>query len=252
MLDSKTYARIKKLKVPVADLADGCRKLGLAGRVADPSLRPAVPLSRLAGTAVTVREYLADTPCDYALRIADVYDLGQSVPRAVLVIRNEVPGFAAMGSGGARVALAHGYVGCVVAGAIRDTQEMPDIGFPLFGTAARADSIGPADTPPGKSINFELGGPVGVAGITISPGDIIVGDNDGLIAISLDQIEAVLNEAEKIVAFEHRLFAMLKTGASFREIINKSKSGGTDSQGSPPASKSRKRNESRKRNKSRK
>src|SRR5262249_6245974 len=156
-----------KLEVPVADLADGCRQLGFVGRIADATLRPAVPLSRIAGTAVTLRQYLADGPCDFSKEIAQVYDLGRSVPMAVLVMRNDVPGFSCMGSGGARVCKAHGYVGCVVFGTIRDTQEMPNVGFPLFGTSVRADSIRLDQIPPGQSIHFELGQPIEGAGITI-------------------------------------------------------------------------------------
>jgi regulator of RNase E activity RraA len=219
MLNDKIHDRIKKLKVPVADLADGHRQLGLVGRVADATLGSAVPLSQIVGTAVTVRQFLADGPCDFMQEMARVYDLGRSVPRAVLVMRNEVPGFTGMGSGGSRVCKAHGYVGAVVAGPIRDTQEMPEIGFPLYGTSVRPESIRVDQTPPGKSIHFELGKPIEVAGTTIAPGDVIVSDNDGLIAIAPHQLEAVLAEAEKITSLERRLFAMLDKGMTFRECL---------------------------------
>jgi 4-hydroxy-4-methyl-2-oxoglutarate aldolase len=218
-LNQATYERIEKLKVPVADLSDGCRHAGFATRVADRSMRPGVPFSRLAGTAVTVREYLADGEADYSLQIADVYDLGRSVPRAVLVMKNEVPGFTAMGSGGARVAQAHGYVGCVVDGPIRDTQELVELGFPVFGTSIRADSLAVHMMPQGRSIHLEIGKPVTVGSITISPGDIVVGDNDGLIAIASDQLPAALAEAEKIVGAEALIFSLLAEGKTFREIL---------------------------------
>src|SRR5947209_1431882 len=120
ILNSATYERIDKLKVPVADLADGCRQ------------------------------------ADFAVR---------------------------MGSGGARVAREHGYVGCVVDGPIRDTQELVELGFPVFGTSICADSLAIHMMPPGKSIHFEIGKPIAVAGTKISPGDAVVADNDGLIAI---------------------------------------------------------------------
>ena len=61
-MDDALYERIDRLKVPVADLADGCRHLGVEARVADAALRPAVALSRLAGTAVTVRSVMTITP----------------------------------------------------------------------------------------------------------------------------------------------------------------------------------------------
>ncbi len=48
------------------------------------------------------RANICDEPTDYRRQIADVYDLGRSVARAVLVIKHEVPGFVRMGWGGAR------------------------------------------------------------------------------------------------------------------------------------------------------
>jgi 4-hydroxy-4-methyl-2-oxoglutarate aldolase len=218
-LDRTIYERIEKLKVPTADLADGCRQSGLPVRIANAAMRPGVPFSRLAGTAITLREYLADGPADYADQIADVYDLGRSVDRAVLVIQSQVPRFTPMGSGGARVARAHGYVGCVVEGPIRDTQELVDLGFPLFGTSICADSLAPNMMPPGKSIHFEIGKPVIIAGITMSPGDAVVADNDGLIAIDPELLPGALAEAEKIVGTEARIFSLLDQGKSFREIL---------------------------------
>jgi len=219
-LNSATYERIEKLKVPVADLADGCRHADFAVRMANATMRPGVPFSRLAGTAVTVREYLADEPADYSRQIADVYDLGRKVARAVLVIKHEVPRFTPMGSGGARVARAHGYVGCVVDGPIRDTQELVEIGFPLFGTSICADSLPLHMMPPGKSIHFEIGKPIAIAGITISPGDAVVADNDGLIAIDPAQLHDALAEAEKIVSLEAGIFRLLDEGKTFHEILD--------------------------------
>ena len=214
------YERIDRLKVPVADLADGCRQRGLQVRVADATLRPAVALSRLAGTAVTLRLYLAEGPVDYNEAMARVYELGRTRFRAVLVARNEVPRFTSMGSGGSRVARAHGYVGCVVGGPIRDTQELPEIDFPVFGTAICPDSVPVDRMPGGKSIHFELGTPVDIAGITIRPGDAVVGDNDGLIAVDPGDLEAVLDEAEKIVRVEALIFRLLAEGKTFREVLD--------------------------------
>jgi len=217
MLDDAMHCRVRRLKV--ADLADGCRQLGFVGRVADPILRPAIPMSRLAGTAVTVRLYLAEGPCDYGQHMAEVYELGRSVPRAVLVERNEVPGFVSMGSTGSRLARAHGHVGCVVSGPIRDTEELADLGFPLYGTALRPESIQVTQTPPGTSIHFEIGQPVEVAGIVIAPGDAVVADNDGLIAIESERLEAVVTEAEKIFNLEERLCGLVRQGMTFRDVL---------------------------------
>ena len=58
-----------------------------------------------------------------------------------------------------------------------------------------------------------------IAGITVRPGDVIVADNDGLIALAPDEAEAVLAEAEAILAFEDRVYEALDRGVRARELF---------------------------------
>lgn len=217
MLTPELAARINTLKV--ADLADGCRRLGFRGSVAGADLRPGIPYARLCGTAVTARLVIAPGSIDYEEQMARLYELGRSVFQGVLVQRNEVPEFTSMGSGGARVARAHGYVGCVVHGPIRDTEELRDLRFPVFGIGVRPDSILVNQMPPGHSIHIEVGTRLEVAGMLVNPGDVIVGDNDGVIALPPDRLAEVVAEAEAIVALERRIFAQLDQGMTFHEIL---------------------------------
>jgi regulator of RNase E activity RraA len=69
-------------------------------------------------------------------------------------------------------------------------------------------------------IHFELGPPVDIAGITIRPGDAVVGDSDGLIAVDPRDLEAVVDEAEKIVRVETLIFRLLAEGKTFREVLD--------------------------------
>lgn len=217
MLTSELVQRISALKV--ADLADGCRHLGFRGSVAGAALRPGVPFSRLCGTAVTARLFIAPGDIDYNEQMACLYDLGRSVFQGVMVERNDVPGFTSMGSGGARVARAHGYVGCVVHGPIRDTEELRELAFPVFGTGLCPDSILVNQVPSGYAIHIELNGRIEVAGMYVSPGDIIIGDNDGVITIPPDRLADVVAEAEAIIALEQRIFAQLDRGLTFHESL---------------------------------
>jgi regulator of RNase E activity RraA len=217
MLTPELATRIARLKV--ADLADGCRRLGFRGAVAGPALRPAVPYARLCGTALTVRLSVAPGTFPYNEQMAGLYDLGRSAFRGVLVQRNEVPGFTSMGSGGARVLRAHGYVGCVADGPLRDTEELREESLPVFGTAVRPDSILVDEVPPGHAIRLDVGVRVEVAGMQVSPGDVLVGDNDGVIALPADRLAQVVAEAEGIIALEQRIFAQLDRGMTFGEIL---------------------------------
>lgn len=208
-------------RVKVADLADGCRRLGRLGRVAEPELRPAVPHQRLCGVAVNVRLSLEPGDGDYAEQVITLYELGASVPRAVLVQQNDVPDFTSIGSGGARVAAAHGYTGWVTSGPIRDTDELVGAPIPVYGTSVRPSGRLVTDVPPGLAFTFRFDVPVTVAGVTIRPGDLVVADNDGLIALAPGEVEAVLREAEAILAAEARIFAQIDRGLRARDVFGR-------------------------------
>src|SRR5688572_823461 len=123
-LTDELVARFDRVKV--ADLADGCRRLGFRGRVTEPELRPGVAYQRLCGTAVTVRISLEAGDRSYTEQVVELYERGRTASHAIVVQQNDVPDFTSIGSGGARVAASHGYTGWVSSGPIRDTQELPD------------------------------------------------------------------------------------------------------------------------------
>jgi len=217
-LDSALRDRL--LAVKVADLCDGLHQLGRPVRVAGCELRPVVAFPQVVGTAITVRTFLGPGKRDYNEQAADLYDLGRSCPWPVMVLRCDVPGFVNWGSGGARVARSHGYTAAVVHGPVRDSSELRSLEFPVFATGLRPDSIGVDEVPSGSSIHFEIGVPVEIAGAVVKPGDVIVGDNDGLMALAPDEVRPALAEAEKIIALEERIFAALDKGLTFRQILH--------------------------------
>ena len=144
---------------------------------------------------------------------------GQSCDLPVMVLRCEVPGFVNMGGGGARIASAHGYSGIIVEGQARDSADIRALQFPVFSTGICPDSILVHEVPQGKSIRFEYAQPIEVAEQLIRPGEIVVGDNYGLIILSAEQVEPVLKEAENIVAFEEKLFHQVHTGLSSGQLL---------------------------------
>ncbi|HVA87802.1 MAG TPA: hypothetical protein VNF73_15970 [Candidatus Saccharimonadales bacterium] len=223
MLTPDLVARIGAVKV--ADLADGCRMLGFRGSVAAPSMRPAAPYSHLIGTAVTVTCSIQAGAHDYGEQAARLYSLGSSVPFAVMIQRNDVPDFTSIGSGGARVARAHGYVGWVTSGPIRDTDELRDLGVPVYGTSIVPSGRLVTQMPEGSSIRFDFDIPVDIAGMLVNPGDVIVGDNDGLIALAPDRLAEVLAGAERLVRGEGELFERIDRGLTYRQILDAGRAG---------------------------
>jgi 4-hydroxy-4-methyl-2-oxoglutarate aldolase len=92
-------------------------------------------------------------------------------------------------------AAAAGLGGFVVDAASRDTDTLANGRFPVF--AAGRNPCGPT-----KSIPGTLGKPVSVGGVSVSPGDLIVGDIDGVVVIPRAQVDAVLNAAASKVEAE--------------------------------------------------
>ena len=88
-----------------------------------------------------------------------------------------------------------GLAGVVIDGAIRDKLELLDLGFPVF--CAGYNPAGPTKYVPGR-INHAIS----AGGATIQPGDLVVGDADGVVIIEREKAPAMLALADKKVADE--------------------------------------------------
>jgi 4-hydroxy-4-methyl-2-oxoglutarate aldolase len=108
-------------------------------------------------------------------------------------------------------ALARGVGGLCIDGCIRDSEEIVAGGFPVF---ARGFCIRGTNKATIGVINY----PTVFGGLTIFPGDLIVGDDDGLVAVRLDECADVAEKARDRVAKEVDKEAVLKTGISSVEF----------------------------------
>ncbi|ARP92446.1 methyltransferase [Bordetella genomosp. 9] len=98
-----------------------------------------------------------------------------------------------------------GLAGVVIDGAARDSLEIMEMDYPVF--AAGTNPNGPT-----KNIGGRIGHPVTVGGITVHPGDFVIGDNDGVVVVERDKIEGLLPAAEKKVKDEAARIAAIKSG----------------------------------------
>jgi 4-hydroxy-4-methyl-2-oxoglutarate aldolase len=121
--------------------------------------------------------------------------------------------------GGLMTIRAHfrGIAGLVVDGCVRDVQELQELGFPTF---ARATSprmaVGRLTTP-------AIGTPVRCGGLLVSPGDLIVADADGVLAIPRFAAARVIDIAEQISAVEHEMGEALRGGLGMAEAVKRFK-----------------------------
>lgn len=138
----------------------------------------------MAGTAVTVRTRGGDN-----LAIHRAFDFCR--PGDVLVIDGggEV-GQALMGEIMATYAESLGVQGLVIDGAIRDVGAIRARDFPVY--ARGVTHRGPYKNGPG-----EINVPVAVGGMVVHPGDVVVGDDDGVLAIAPEDAAAVMEAAQR-------------------------------------------------------
>jgi regulator of RNase E activity RraA len=180
-------------------LADVAGRRGtLDGRIA-----PLSPSMRMAGPAFTIEVRPGDNLMIHAaMTIAK--------PGDILVIDGKADRTCAlMGSIMINACKKMGFGGVVIDAAVRDTEELVELGFPVY--AVGANPNGPTKFVPGR-INH----PISCGGISIRPGDLIVGDADGVVVVEREKAGGLLDDAAKKVADERARIADIVAGKNLR------------------------------------
>ncbi|RIA56228.1 RraA family protein [Dichotomicrobium thermohalophilum] len=110
-----------------------------------------------------------------------------------------------------RAAMARGIAGLIVDGAVRDSDEIAELGFPCF-----ARCVVPRG--PHKGFGGSVDAPVSCGGVTVSSGDLIVADADGVAVVSLARIETTLGAVRALQEREAATIAKIADGASLADI----------------------------------
>ncbi|MDO8437843.1 MAG: hypothetical protein Q7S69_06790 [Nitrosomonadaceae bacterium] len=180
----------------LADVAG--RRGALDGRIA-----PVSPGMRMAGPAFTVEIRAGDNLMIHAA-------MAMAKPGDVLVIDGKGDTTCAlMGSIMLNACKKLGLAGVVIDAAVRDTEELRELGFPVY--AVGANPNGPTKFIPGR-INW----PISCGGVAIRPGDLIVGDADGVVAVEREKVASLLPLAAAKVADEQKRIADILSGQDIR------------------------------------
>lgn len=197
-------ALIEKFRsLPVSNVSDCMSRMSGFGA----QIRPYHREGAMVGTAVTVRARPGDN-----LAIHKALDMAG--PGDVLVVdaggdlTNSL-----MGELMLSYAVKRGLAGVVLNGAIRDLGWIKARDFPVF--AAGVTHRGPYKDGPGE-INF----PISVSGNVVHPGDLILGDDDGVLAVGIDEVEAVLEAATKKHEAETRQLSAIEAGTNDRSWVD--------------------------------
>jgi 4-hydroxy-4-methyl-2-oxoglutarate aldolase len=186
----------------VAKIADAMAGGGLMRHV----IKPVAPGTRLAGSAITVMGRPGDVL--YVIRAADVAEEGD----VVVIDGGGCAELAMIGDGIAYYMQKHrGIAGVVVDGGVRDIRGIRALAFPMFacGTSARIHgAYGPG------AINV----PIACGGVVVTPGDVIVGDDDGVVVVPREYAESIADATDLLLAGEQRRRDLVDQGANLTEL----------------------------------
>ena len=214
MIENPPLIQIKKKssrKKPSQEQIDGFKNIPtgficdvLNGYAAlDPSIKPlSIPgkkVKQIIGPALTVFSGAADV---LGMAIA----LSEMQPGDIVV--NGVSGFQGTAAVGDRVAgmiKNNGGVGLVTDGPMRDLDGIIETGLDCFCTGLNPNS--PFNSGPAK-----IGFPINIGGTTVSSGDIIVADSDGVTVVPFDKIDEVLEKLDRIIEVESAMDKQVSEG----------------------------------------
>lgn len=202
---------VKSIERPDPALIDQFRSLVAAnisdtqGRqnTMDGRIRPIYdPMPKLCGTAVTVKARPGDNLVAFkAIEVAQ--------PGDVIVISGGFDmNYSLWGGVMSAMAKAKGIAGVVTDSLVRDVAQTRDIGFPVF-------ALGLTPAGPTKDGIGQLNTPISCGGVVVFPGDIVVGDEDGVVVVRKEEATEVLERTRARVALEQSWFERIARGEVF-------------------------------------
>ena len=180
---------------PTGNVCDAMDRFGAM----DYQIKPLDAAARLCGPALTIRT----RPCDN-LAIYQALELAQ--PGDVLVIQTyDYAAGSVIGDLVVNNARRRALAGIVTDGLVRDASGIRATGLPVF-----ACGLSPAS--PFKDGPAEINGAISCGGVAVHPGDVIVGDEDGVVVIPQRDLAVTAARLQDVFAKEAKMLAAIEAG----------------------------------------
>lgn len=194
---------------------DVLRMMGHENIVLPAEIKPLVPTMRLAGPAWTVAGHVDRTRTRDETLLAWCTLLARAPRDHVIVCQPNNHELALMGELSAQTLQARGVLGFVVDGGSRDTELVVEQGFPVF-----CSFLTPADIV-ARWVPDRYGEPITIGAVTVTTGDYLLGDRDGVVVVPRQLVEEVVARTEDVVATESEMRRALIAGMDPVEAFNK-------------------------------
>jgi 4-hydroxy-4-methyl-2-oxoglutarate aldolase len=197
----------------ISDIMD---ELGITGAIGASVLKPTIATAAMIGPALTVRnilqrEHVYETARAHINRMAEFEAHNLASPGDVVVI-DGVPGTSNMGGISAQTGKRQGEVGAIVHGGIRDVGHSRRVNYPIWAT-----EFTPV-TGKWRIETVEINGDIQIAGVRVSPGDIVVADETGVCFIPIARAPEVLERALQKATFESKKCDAIEAGVAVADL----------------------------------
>lgn len=170
------------------------------------AIKPVAPGLTVVGPARTVTTMIGDNGAIHAL-------VALLRPGEVMVVdaRGQMDS-AVWGEVMTRAAMQQGCAGAVLDGAIRDIAEIRALAFPMF-------CLGAVPRGPHKGFGGVIDGPIAVGAVTVRPGDLILGDDDGVVAVPRAKVDGLLATAREQIERERQWMEEIAKGRTTVDLL---------------------------------
>ncbi|MFC1963392.1 RraA family protein [Chloroflexota bacterium] len=169
-------------------------------------IKPILEMGNIAGPAITVQCVVGDNLIIHrAIYIAQPGDI-------LIIDAKGHKDTSVWGSVMSKACLHRGIKAVVIDGTIRDLKENRELRFPIY-------CLGVVPVGSQKSWGGNINVPINCAGVQVSPGDIVIGDEDGVVVVPIGRATEILEGAKRRIAMEKEWIKGIENGKTTLEVI---------------------------------